>query len=429
MPYQRIRKGDNAQTRRAKKAYNNSQSRKGRVYIHSNQQINVRKKGKFHGIRKAPIRFEKEIERFCLTNYALTTTPSRAVLKLNKEFSLFHDPTKVLLSLLNLLKHAKELRVHPKITYDGYVSFGAVYLIDNLCWEIGKKRKWLVDFQKFPADEKSILSNLRSAVSSTVDDENENMINERVLINRNPDAGNNQQYRSKAKDITDMIQRAFQQIMHDDSFSLPLEIHGAIKSAIGEQFDNILLHATETSHGTLCGFFNKKTCEITILIYNFGKTIAETLTSEDLPEDMWDKIGELLTNYKKKNIWNFTKGSEFTLENALTLFALQEGISSKIKVDISRGCGLIDFIENCFSLSTDTKVAIISGETAIKIDKGRPISSQYVFGRQRRVIALNAENDIFSRPDANYIKNTGVRFNGLIIETTIPLKGIQNGND
>jgi hypothetical protein len=429
MSYIRINKGDNRQTRQAKKTFNNSVRRKDKFYDNSVRRLSVQKKGKYYTVKKRPIRFEKEIEKFCNSNYKLNNKSSRLFVKLNQKFSFFEDPATVLLALLNLLRHAKELQTYPKVSYDGYVSFGAIYMIDNLCWEIGKKRKWLVDFQKFPNDERSILSNLRSIVSSSIEDENEHMINERILINRNDDLNANQPYRAKAKEITDMIEKAFRKITGDEKFELSFEAHGAIKSAIGEQFDNILLHAAETSHGTLCGFFNKKSCEITLLIYNFGKTIAETLTSEDLPDDMWDKIGELITQYKRKKLLNFTKRSEFTLENALTLFALQEGVSSRIKFDITRGCGLIDFIGHCFSLSNETQVAIISGKTAIKIDKKYPIGEQFVFGRRRRVIALNTENDIFSKPDSNYIRNIGVSFNGVIIETTIPLKKIENGNN
>jgi len=428
MSFLLISKSDSGNTRHAKKKFKNVLKRKDKFYNSSNKYLNKNKKGKYYGLKKRPIRFGKEIESFCISNYHLSSQTARMVVKLNGEFSLFTNPTKVLLSLLNLLKHAKELQVNPKITYDGYVSFGAIYLIDNLCWEIAKTRKWVVDFKKFPDEERSILSNLRSIISSTVENDNEYMINEKILINRNEDSTNNQQYRTKATEITDMIEKALREFMGDPDYSLSLEIHGAVKSAIGEQFDNILLHASETSHGTLCCMYNKKVQELTILIYNFGKTIAETLTSEDLPTEMWKKITELIINHNKKKLWNFTKGSEFTLENALTLFAIQEGISSRILVDITRGHGLIDFIENCFNLSNETQIAVISGKTAIKIDNRYPIKSEYLFGHKRRVIAFNDENDIFNKPDPNYVKSTGINFNGLIIETTIPLKVKQNGN-
>jgi len=423
MKYLVIQKKDSKAVRVSKKRFNHKAKRKNKAYKNSDGYLNKIKKGKYYALGKKSIVFTEDIERFCNTNYNLTSRATRLVVKLNDDFTLFNNPAQVLLSLLNLLKHGKVLSQNPKVTYDGYVSFGAIYLIDNLCWEIGKKRKWVVDFHKFPPEQVSILSKLRSIVSSHVEDENEYMINERVLINRSEDPTSNQAYKVKAKDITDMVEKAIRESSSDSSYQLPLEIHHAIKSAIGEQFDNIHLHATETSYGTLCGFYNKITQEITILIYNFGKTIAETLSSPDtLPKEILNEILDILRNHSAKKILNFTSAGEFTLENAVTLLALQEGISSRIKYDITRGHGLIDFIENCFDLSEDTKVAIISGKTAIKIDKKYRISNKNIFGRDRRIIALNSDNDLYKKPDPNYIRNTGVNFNGVIIETTIPLK-------
>src|ERR1700692_128957 len=132
MPYQRILKGDSKETRKSKKNFKNRLKRKDKPYENSGKFLSLQKKGKFYAVKKSPIRFEKEIEKFCNSNYKLANKTSRFVLKLNANFSLFEDPTNVLLALLNLLKHAKELQSYPKITYEGYVSFGAIYLIDNL---------------------------------------------------------------------------------------------------------------------------------------------------------------------------------------------------------------------------------------------------------------------------------------------------------
>lgn len=422
MKFQKINKNDSFQTRISKKRFNHNLKRKNKFYENPDNPIRSQRAGKFHSITRKSIIFNEDIERFCNQNYRLTSGSPRTIVKLNKSFSLFMDPAKVLLSLLNLLKHAKTLNQNALVNYDGYVSFGALYLLDNLCWEIGKKRKWIVNFQKFPKDQKSILSNIRSIVSSKLDNENECMINEKIIINRTDDLTANQQYKVKAKDITDMVEKAIRESTHNPEYSLPLTIHHAIKSAIGEQFDNILLHATQASFGTLCGFYDKQSQEITILIYNFGKTIAETLNSPDtLPSEIYSEILDIVQNHFEKKFLKITNVGDFTLENALTLLALQEGISSKIKDDISRGHGLIDFIGNCFELSAETKVAIISGKTAIKIDKKYPIGNALVFGRNRKVIALNETNDLYLKPDPNYIRNTGVNFNGVIIETTIPL--------
>lgn len=417
----KINKGDSRQTRKSKqRAYNNIK-RKDKVYDDGQAHFTRTRNGQYHATKKGPIKYSLSIERFYQKNAVLARQSNKFLLKLNKDFSLFNNPGKVLLSLVEIVKHGKIRQVSPTIVYDGHVSFGAIYLLDNLSYEIQRQRKWVLKSLQFPPEELSILSNIRSFASSHYEDENECMINEKVAINRVNNPAANQQYKTKAKDITDMIQTAIQETLKKPEYELPLEIHGAIKSTIGEQFDNIHLHSEETQFGTLCGFYNKMSKEITILIYNFGKTIAETLVTDDLPDEMLDDITKVITSLTTKKILNLTVNSEFTLENAVTLLALQEGISSRLKFDISRGHGMMDFIQQCLELSIDSKISIISGKTAIKIDKTYPISRRNVLGRERRVLALNKENDIFSKPDPNYIVNTGVYFNGVIIETTIPL--------
>lgn len=421
-----ISKGDSKNTRNSKRKFNNKIKRIDKEFKGS-LEVSKNKKGKYYNSRRV-IKFTEGIEKFLTANYSIISSSSftgpnnKLVIKLNTDFSLFENPGKVLLSLTKLLRNAKTLITSPKITYDGYISFGALYLLDNLCWEVAKKRKWIVEYNKFPDGERSILNNLRSMMSSTFEDENECMINEKVIIKRGLNADHSQQYRVKATEITDMVQKALR-VSRGANFALPFEVHGAIKSAIGEQFDNILEHALESDIGTICCFYNKISQEITVLIYNFGNTIAETLTekiiSEELPFEISNNITDVISNHLKKKL--FTFGSKFTVENALTLLAIQEGISSKLKVNESRGFGLMDFLGHCFELSMETKVSFISGSTAIKIDKKYPIGIANVFGRERRILAFNKENDIYEQPDSNYVRNIGVAFNGVLIETTIPL--------
>lgn len=424
----KIRKGDPPHVRKAKSNFKNKIKRKDKIYYLSFPLIQSRRSGKFLTTGKKNIRFNLEIEKLLAHNINLVVSTKELKVKLNKDFSLFNDPGKVMISLIFLLKHAKTLANHPRIIYDGFVSFGALYLIDNLCWEVGKKRKWIIKTENFPTDEKSILANLRSSISSEFEDENEYLINERVVLNRkNGDPTAKQQYKAKAKNITDMIQEAMRISYKNPSYELPFEIHQAIKSAIGEQFDNIHLHALGTNNGTLCCFFNKKNCCVTILIYNFGETIAKTLINSELPSNVLEEINKILKIHTHNKVLNFTSNSQFTVENALTLLAIQEGISSKLIEDPTRGYGFIDFISHCFDLSPETTVSIISGKTAIKIDKTYPSSMKMFLGLERKMIALNKDNNIYTQPDPSFVKNIGVDFNGVIIETTIPLR-INNEN-
>lgn len=420
----KIRRKESKESRLSKKRGNNRIKRKDIFFVNSDSKnfglIANNRKGKYHKKQKKQIRFSDSIEYFCNANHKLIRQNKASLLKLNIEFSLFNNPTKVLIELLNLLSHAKIFVKSPSIKYDGYVSFGAIHLLDNLCWEIGRKRRWVLTYKDFPKPDISIISNLKSVISNEIDDEYEYMINERININRS-NAGANQSYKAKATIITNMIEKAIRETKNDDNYVLPLDIHGAIKSAIGEQFDNIHLHSVDTDFGTLCGFYNKVNKEVTLLVYNFGKTIAETLRDSDLPKKVLQEINTILVSHQKKSFFNLTKNTDFSAENALTLLALQEGISSRIKYDITRGHGLIDFIGNCFELNSKCKVTVISGKTAIKIDDTYKIKSENVFGNTRRILAFNKNNDIFEKPDPKYVINTGVNFNGVIIETIIPL--------
>mgnify|MGYP001767652463 CR=1 FL=1 len=412
-----IHRHDNRNTRLSKKSLRNRIKRKAKEYANPFKITETKKREENY--QKSVVRYSDDIEMFCSYNKIYRWKTSNNLIKLNDEFSLFEKPETVLRTLLEMLHRAK---ISPQITrmrYEGKVSFGALYLIDNLCWEIAKKRRWQIICENISETEKEKLSNLRSLFSSTYETSHAYMINERVRINRTADAIENQSYRVKSKDITDMVQRAIQECGNMPTFELPFDVHQTIASTIGEHFDNIILHAPEAEIGILCGFYDKETKEVTLLIYNFGKTISDTLVAENLPEQMKKEIYNIIESHVKKNLFEI-KG-KFNPENALTLLALQEGVSSRVKFDKSRGHGLIDFIEHCFTLSQETRIVIISGRTAIKIDKSYQIGKKILFERERRVIAMNPTNDIYERPDENYVVNLNVTFPGVLIETTIPL--------
>ncbi|RZJ91825.1 MAG: hypothetical protein EOO20_03945, partial [Chryseobacterium sp.] len=277
-----IHKGDKYQDRRAKKSFNSQIKRRDKHYFLAKERINTTKGSKFFR-QKRRLTFHRSIEIFLGKNQTLVSKNNKLVLKLNRDFSLFENPGRVLKAMIELGMHAKTFKVNPKFVYDGHVSFGAMYLLDNFSWEFGKKRKWAIDKKNFPDSDLSVLANIKSFASSTYEDDNEFMINERVQINRNGPSSN-QQYKAKATEITNMLEKAIKDIPGCHDFKLSFEAQAAIKSTIGESFDNIHLHAEDTAFGTLCGFYDKRNKEVTILIYNFGRTMAETFNDENVPE-------------------------------------------------------------------------------------------------------------------------------------------------
>ncbi len=412
-----IYKKDSFQERIAKKRFRSKIKRKDKNY-RNNDKDQIVQNGVKITYHNSPIKFQQAIEYFCTINNVHQWKTQPSVIKFDASFSLFNDPERVLKSLLILLKHAKTLIINPKLVFKGHVSFGALYLIDNLCWEIGKKRKWVINSASLPKEDKQILSNLKSVISSNYEDENEYLINEKVRINRGEDAKANQRYKVKASEITKMVESAMREVM-GPSYELSFDIQQGINSTIGEQFDNIHRHTVETEFGTICGFYNKKTKEVTILIFNFGKTIYDTFMDpeNEIPDNIINLFNDIFRNYPKVNEGTTNK----VFDSIVTLCSIQEGISSKLFNDSTRGYGFVDFIDNVFKISNDTQIAILSGSTSIKIDKTYQFKYSTVLGRNRRIIAFNEKNNIFEPPDPDFVKQLSVYFPGVIIETKIPI--------
>jgi hypothetical protein len=361
------------------------------------------------------------IEAFCLTNHIHTWGKRiQNSIRLDDSINLFDNPEKVIRTLLEILYNARYYRNYPTLNFNGKrAPFGTLYLIDNLCWEVARKRSWGFHYKDMNISDASMLSKLRSFYSSEFENEKVYMLNEKVIINRSDAFMANQQYRVKSKEITDLVIRGVRENLNPD-FQLSAEGYQAISSTIGEHFDNIILHAPNAEFGYLCGFYDKERKEVHILIYNFGKTIAETIVDTKLPAQIKAEIDTVIVSHTKNKFLTLLSSS-FTEENALTLLALQEGISSRLEYDRSRGHGLMDFIEHCFELNPDTKITLISGRTAINIDKKYRIKNNFFIDRNRRILAFNENNDIYKKPDPDYVKNLAMSFPGLIIETIIPL--------
>jgi len=414
-------KGDSSQTRQAKRSFRARISiQKKRLERQAQHKVLQHELTLIRTAAESPVRYDKMVQRFCdVNNMKLWSKKrSRVVIQLSQDFNLFNNPSKVLRDLLYLLYDAKVYQGYPTIRYIDKVCFGALYLVDNMCWEIANHRLWKVTLQNMPASEHVKFAKVRSFESSDYDTEAACMVNERVHINRKGDDLSNQSYRTKSKQLRDMVAVAIAGA-EDPNYELPFDAAQAIDSAISEQFDNVIQHVPNANQASLCAFYDKVTKELTILIYNFGKTIAETLLPKNLPQPVRGEVEDIIRNHTKR--FGFLIGSNFTQENALTLLALQEGISSKLLTDDTRGHGLIDYIEKCFELQPLCRIAIVSGRTAIKIDQKYPISLKNVLNRPRRILALNEDNDIYAKPDKTYVRTMDVAFNGVIIETTIPL--------
>lgn len=406
-----IFKSDNKSTRNAKRSFKNKLKQRKRLSIRDKKNLKTARENFNHN--------NIYIKYFYMKNrIAYWNEKIQNAIIVNENLSLFDNPNEVLTVLLKILYNSQKFRIFPTLKFKGRVSFGTLYLIDNLCFEISKNRRWGIRCQNMDVDDNIIFSRLRSFDSEVSQNEKSYMINENVRINRSNKATANQQYRVKSKEITDMVIQGVRENGNKD-FELSEIAYQAISSTIGEHFDNIIEHVPDAENGFLCGFYDKELKEISILIFNFGITIYESLNNNFLPIEI-QRIKKLIVdNHSSKNYFGLK--SKFTEENAITLLALQEGISSKLEYDPTRGFGIMDYIEHCFKLNTDSKISIISGRTSIKIDKKYEVKETFFIDRVRRIIAFNSKNNILEKPDEEYVRNIASYFPGVIIETKIPL--------
>src|SRR6185312_5197413 len=303
-------------------------------------------------LNKSKVFYSYGVENFCKKNNISEWKNKRQnSYRIDESVNLYENPEKLIRLLLQILNNAKLQKAYPQLIFSGRIKFGSLYLIDNMCWEIAQKRDWGFHFQNINNEDSAILSKLKSFSSSTFENEKVYILNEKVLINRSENQLSNQQYKVKSKEITDLVVKGVRE-NSDPNFILDPEAYQAISSTIGEHFDNILLHAPDSEFGYLCGFYDKIAKEVQILIFNFGLTIAESLEKANLPKQVQKEINAVITNHTQNKFFKIAS-KKFTRENALTLLSLQEGISSRMVYDKSRGHGITDFIEHCFNLNSE----------------------------------------------------------------------------
>lgn len=212
---------------------------------------------------------------------------------------------------------------------------------------------------------------------------------------------------------------------------LTSEAESEFYKVIGEVMSNAEEHATMPNRYAI-GFF-QETHNLdgdfgvfNFSIFNFGNTIYETFKSPDCAnQKIVSQMVELSEAYTQKG-W-FTK-AEFEEETLWTLYALQEGVTSKAK---KRGNGSIQFIENFFKLKGDdnndniSKLAIVSGNTRVLFDGTYKVTekpSPQVGKRPYKMITFNQSGDIGDKPDKNFVTFAPHFFPGTLISARILIK-------
>lgn len=201
-------------------------------------------------------------------------------------------------------------------------------------------------------------------------------------------------------------------------------------TVIGEILINAEEHST-TKYRYSVGYFKennengKHTGVFHLVIFNLGETIYEKFKNPNCPtQHIVDKMRNLSSNYTKRNLFQWGKFEEETL---WTLYALQDGVTSKTNYQ-RRGNGSIQFIESFFSIKgikkdfdDVSKMNILSGNTLITFDGTYNISEKISDGDIFKVMTFNKSGNIDDSPDKKFVKYVDHYFPGTMISAKILL--------
>ena len=246
-----------------------------------------------------------------------------------------------------------------------------------------------------------------------------------VLINSMKNANCWQQDEIDHTKIVDYISECLRRMERE----LTADAENEFYKVIGEIMSNAEEHST-MPHRFAIGFFQEHNTEehfgiFNFSIFNFGGTIYDTFKSPDCKNKKCVEQMEALSRDYTTKGW-FTK-PDFQEETLWTLYALQEGITSKNE---KRGNGSIQYIENFFRLKGDmgkdniSQLVIMSGNTRIIFDGSYSIIKRPSKDgkREYKMITFNPSNDIHEKPDKNFVTFAPQYFPGTMISARILIK-------
>lgn len=247
--------------------------------------------------------------------------------------------------------------------------------------------------------------------------DNMDQINQTDLITSNPIIKHSPKPKRSSSQVSTSIGSFIEKCYASIKKELNIEGKNKLSKFVAEIVDNCNIHPYTPKEGFsqwfVKAFFFKEGSnvgEISIIIYNFGQTIYESLKHNENNNDT--KAKEMYTYLKKLCKINLKNG--FTEEELWTLYSLQERISHLLsEKDIDRGSGTIEFIKNIQEISNenDTDIAMLSGNTMIIFDNKYKITTDK---NNRSIISFNDENNLEFPPDKTNVKRINNKFPGTI---------------
>ncbi|TWI62565.1 hypothetical protein IP91_04086 [Pseudoduganella lurida] len=364
---------------------------------------------------------------------------SQIVAKVPQTFSIIEDPARSVAWILHFAKHMridKVKRVEIDQSKLEIYDLAANSLLDIVAYESRKERRYrgskIYIGGRYPLD-----PNIKRFVKSMGVIKHLNIVHEKATASESANLrlfDRRCRHYDPKQDPTKPDAKAKVVAGFVDHFNICLKDHNRVlthsaRHKLCEYISEILCNAEDhpglvdwTVQGYLDNSLEVPVCEIAI--FNFGKSIAETLS--DLPDNSYTRTQ--IDPYIKLHAGQGFFGLGWRLPDLLTLVALQSHVSSKNNtVKDSRGQGSVDLIDffqkvhrECAPESkVQAKMAIVSGGTYILFDGTYAMRETQNRGK---VIAFNRMNDLNSKPDAQFVRSLkGVHFPGTIISIRFPL--------
>lgn len=157
--------------------------------------------------------------------------------------------------------------------------------------------------------------------------------------------------------------------------------------------------------------------ECQIVIFNYGRTIFESLSSDRTPAETRILLSQLSDHHERQGLF----GPDWDRETLWTLYSLQEGVS-RFAIDddgTARGRGTVQMIQAFESLAPaeQRRMCILSGNSYILFDGRYDLSKD----KGIRRIAFNSDNDFRRPPDSGCVRSLRDRFPGTLVGLRLSL--------
>ena len=217
----------------------------------------------------------------------------------------------------------------------------------------------------------------------------------------------------------------------------------ALAQVVGEVIDNAERHSGREHWwvGARASRQKKNASELfEFVIFDFGETISGTLQALSADSTTRREIEQLISMHHHR-----IDGQQLTEENLWTLYALQEGVSSKSGPG-PQGLGMSTLIRFFQILATGSepgysrrgprpgippqmRMGILSGQTNILFDGRYHMTNVYARGGQHRaVIAFNSTNSLREPPDPKCVHPIRTSFPGTCVSVRVPILGSSLSN-